>query len=65
MKIIPENIFIGGSDGDGGLIEKFLGISMIEKLTGKPFNEQSNANCTGKLNATPIEKAEGTNSQEG
>jgi len=65
MKIIPENIFIGGSDGDGGLIEKFLGIAMIEKLTGKPFNEQSNANCTGKLNATPIEKTEGTNSQKG
>jgi regulator of protease activity HflC (stomatin/prohibitin superfamily) len=37
LPIIPQNIIIGGENG-GGVIENFLGISMIEKLTGKPFN---------------------------
>jgi regulator of protease activity HflC (stomatin/prohibitin superfamily) len=37
LKIIPENILIGGSS-NGSLINQFLGIEMIEKLTGKPFN---------------------------
>jgi hypothetical protein len=37
LPIIPQNILIGGEKG-GGLIEQFMGISMIEKLTGKPFN---------------------------
>ncbi|MDR0282770.1 MAG: hypothetical protein LBI53_05845 [Candidatus Peribacteria bacterium] len=39
LKIIPENILIGGGEG-GGIINQFLGISMIEKLTGKPFNTE-------------------------
>jgi len=37
LSIIPENIIIGGEKGSG-MIENFLGIAMIEKLTGKPFN---------------------------
>jgi uncharacterized membrane protein YqiK len=37
LPIIPQNILIGGEKG-GGIIEQFMGISMIEKLTGKPFN---------------------------
>jgi uncharacterized membrane protein YqiK len=41
MSIIPQNIIIGGEKG-GNLIENFLGLSMIEKLTGKTFaGEQS------------------------
>ncbi len=39
LKIIPENILIGGGS-EGGLINQFLGIEMIEKLTGKPFNKK-------------------------
>jgi regulator of protease activity HflC (stomatin/prohibitin superfamily) len=41
IKLIPENIIIsGGGNGDNGgsLVENFLGLSMIEKLTGKKFN---------------------------
>ncbi len=41
VKLIPENIIVGGGEGGGGLIENFLGISMIEKLTGKKFAETS------------------------
>jgi regulator of protease activity HflC (stomatin/prohibitin superfamily) len=41
LKIIPENIFIGGGSDGGGLINQFLGIEMIEKLTGKPFNKDN------------------------
>lgn len=41
MKIIPENILIGGGSESGGLINQFLGIEMIEKLTGKPFNREA------------------------
>lgn len=37
LPIIPQNIIIGGENGSG-VVENFLGISMIEKLTGKPFN---------------------------
>jgi len=40
LKLIPDNIIVGGSgEGGGSLIENFLGISMIEKLTNKPFGE--------------------------
>lgn len=38
LKLIPDNIIVGG-EGGGSVIENFLGISMLEKLTGKPFNE--------------------------
>jgi regulator of protease activity HflC (stomatin/prohibitin superfamily) len=41
LSIIPQNIIVGGEKG-GGLLENFMGIKMIETLTGKPFNgEQS------------------------
>lgn len=39
IKLIPENIIIGGENG-GSTVENFLGISMIEKLTGKEFNSK-------------------------
>lgn len=39
IKLIPENIIIGGENG-GSIVENFLGISMIEKLTGKEFNSK-------------------------
>ncbi len=35
IKLIPENIIVGGGESGGGLVENFLGISMIEKLTGE------------------------------
>ena len=38
LKIIPDNILIGGGSDGGSMISQFLGIEMIEKLTGKPFN---------------------------
>ncbi len=41
MKLIPENLVIGGGGGGGGegggLIEGFFGVSLLEKLTGRPF----------------------------
>ena len=46
LQIIPQNIIIGGEKG-GGLIENFLGIKMLESLTGgNPFqNDGSNHNA--------------------
>lgn len=43
IKLIPENIIVGGGEG-GNLVENFLGISMIEKLTGKSFSKDSAEN---------------------
>ena len=41
LRLIPENLVIGGSgQGDSNLVGAFLGISMLEKLTGKKFNDQ-------------------------
>jgi uncharacterized membrane protein YqiK len=38
IKLIPENLVIGGGKDDGGgIIGSFLGVSLLEKLTGKPF----------------------------
>lgn len=38
VKIIPDVIFGGGgNEGAGGLIDKFFGLEMLEKLTGKKF----------------------------
>jgi regulator of protease activity HflC (stomatin/prohibitin superfamily) len=37
LKLIPDNIIVGG-EGGGSTVEQFLGISMLEKLTGKAFN---------------------------
>ncbi len=50
IKLIPDNIIVGG-EGGGGVVENFLGISMIEKLTGRKFTEL--------LPATPETKDEG------
>ncbi len=40
IKLIPDNIIMGGGEGSG-MVENFLGISMIEKLTGKSFNKKA------------------------
>lgn len=40
MKLMPENIIIGGGENSSS-VENFLAMSMVEKLTGKPFNELS------------------------
>ena len=37
LQIIPQNIIIGGEKG-GGLIENFMGLAMLEQLTGKKIN---------------------------
>jgi uncharacterized membrane protein YqiK len=40
MKLIPENLVIGGSGGsggEGGLMNGFFGVSLLEKLTGRRF----------------------------
>jgi len=38
VKIIPDVIFGGGgNEGASGLIDKFFGLEMLEKLTGKKF----------------------------
>lgn len=51
IKLIPDNIIVGG-EGGGSTVENFLGISMIEKLTGRKFTELLPA-------ATPETKDEG------
>ncbi|MEK7630123.1 MAG: SPFH domain-containing protein [Patescibacteria group bacterium] len=39
LKLIPENLVIGGGKGDGGgLMEGFFGISLLEKMTGRAFS---------------------------
>ena len=40
MKLIPDNLIMGGggATGNGGALESFMGISLLEKLTGKSFN---------------------------
>ena len=40
LKLIPDNLIIGGGGGGagaGGLMNGFFGISLIEKLTGRSF----------------------------
>ncbi|MDR0927420.1 MAG: hypothetical protein LBO69_06595 [Ignavibacteria bacterium] len=37
VKLIPDNIIIGGSEG-GSLINQFMAIEMAEKVTGKSWN---------------------------
>ena len=37
LQIIPQNIIVGGEKG-GGLIENFMGLAMLEQLTGKKIN---------------------------
>ncbi|MDR0607773.1 MAG: hypothetical protein LBG52_05530 [Candidatus Peribacteria bacterium] len=40
LQLIPQNIIVGGESG-GSTVEHFLGIAMLEKLTGKPFNSKT------------------------
>ncbi len=39
VKLVPDNIIVGGGEHGGNMIENFMGISMLEKVTGKKFNE--------------------------
>jgi uncharacterized membrane protein YqiK len=42
LKFIPENLVLGGGGGDSGnLINNFLGISLLEKISGRPFSSAS------------------------
>ncbi|MDX2110105.1 MAG: SPFH domain-containing protein [Verrucomicrobiota bacterium] len=44
LKLIPENLVIGGGGGsgdNGGLMNGFFGISLLEKLTGRGFTVRS------------------------
>lgn len=40
LKLIPDNIIVGGEHG-GSTVESFMGMAMLEKLTGKPFTEMT------------------------
>jgi len=37
LKLIPENLVIGGGSEKGGVMDGFFGVALLEKLTGKPF----------------------------
>ncbi|MDR0927045.1 MAG: hypothetical protein LBO69_04685 [Ignavibacteria bacterium] len=41
VKLIPDNIIIGGSEGSS-LINQFMAIEMTEKVTGKSWNASNN-----------------------
>jgi uncharacterized membrane protein YqiK len=53
LKLIPENLVIGGGGGGsgdgGGLINGFFGISLLEKLTGRAFTVHSDAKPTAEV----------------
>lgn len=60
LKLIPDNLIIGGGGGGagaggdaGGLMNGFLGISLIEKLTGRSFTVKD-AEKTAEL--PPVKK---------
>jgi uncharacterized membrane protein YqiK len=55
LPIIPQNILIGGGES-GGLINQFLGIEMIEKLTGKPFNPKDSTTANELLQTVNAEE---------
>ncbi|MFA6956257.1 MAG: SPFH domain-containing protein [Thermoanaerobaculia bacterium] len=38
LKLIPENLVIGGGSDKGGVMDGFFGVALLEKLTGKPFS---------------------------
>ncbi len=51
LKLIPENLVIGGGGGAGdtnGLMNGFFGISLLEKLSGRSFEVTSGDKSTGK-----------------
>jgi regulator of protease activity HflC (stomatin/prohibitin superfamily) len=39
LKLIPENLVLGGGTDSGGLMNGFFGISLLEKLSGRPFSQ--------------------------
>ena len=41
LQIIPQNIIAGGGDSGAGIINQFLGVRMLEELTGRPFNPKT------------------------
>lgn len=41
VKLIPENLVIGGGGENGDLMSSFFGISLLEKLTGKDFKNKN------------------------
>ncbi|MEZ4114287.1 MAG: hypothetical protein R3B65_02490 [Candidatus Paceibacterota bacterium] len=50
MNLVPNNIIIGGgsSDGEGlGLLNKYLGVSLIEKLSGKSISSDPDVQQKG------------------
>ncbi|MDR0861087.1 MAG: hypothetical protein LBO09_09300 [Candidatus Peribacteria bacterium] len=56
-QLIPQNIIVGGgSESGGSLVENFLGVSMIEKLTGKPFNPKELSQSENKKPQQVIQK---------
>lgn len=63
LKLIPENLVIGGGgggSGDGGsLLNGFFGISLIEKLTGRAFTVRTDEKPAAEVvlaSATPAKK---------
>ena len=40
VKLIPETLVLGGGgDGGGGMISNFIGLGMLEKVTGMSYAE--------------------------
>lgn len=42
LKLVPDVLIMGGGSGDGGGIESFLKLSLLEKVTGKDFLQLTN-----------------------
>ncbi len=42
IKLIPDNIIMGGGAEGGSLLNSFLGIAALEKVTGQKFTELKN-----------------------
>lgn len=60
LKLIPENLVIGGGGpgGDsGGLINGFFGISLIEKLTGRSFTVRTDEKPADPAAASSAKKS--------
>ena len=43
LKLIPENLVVGGGSEKGGLMDGFFGVALLEKLTGRSFAASSSA----------------------
>lgn len=60
MKLIPENLVIGGGNGSNGnsMMDGFFGISLLEKMTGREFTAKiTPVKEDAKLAAEVTEKA--------